>query len=275
MIPLKRDRTATAIADNFKSPKRERFETELMEDQRSIRQGQLNKHDFDSGRWKKAKDELIKDSNSKCAYCEAPTTVVAYGDVEHFRPKSKYWWLAYCYDNYLVSCQLCNQKYKKAKFSIKNSQLSVPVRITRNTTDNYIQSRAGQLGPNPLAANDVAAFEASHRQERPYLVNPYIDDPVNFYAWKAFDSLKRVKLVAKPGLADAGKYVKAAEEDLGLNRVELQELRYETLNTYRLLKRFLTVPGIPAQLRADTQDEIARMKSDEGRFAGMLRFFDP
>lgn len=45
--------------------------------------------------------------------------MVAYGDGEHYRPKSTYWWLAYNYDNYLASCTLCNQRFKEAKFPIR------------------------------------------------------------------------------------------------------------------------------------------------------------
>ena len=41
--------------------------------------------------WKVAKSALIAESHSKCAYCESPTSVVAFGDVEHFRPKDIYW----------------------------------------------------------------------------------------------------------------------------------------------------------------------------------------
>ncbi|MFN0301835.1 MAG: hypothetical protein ACKVQU_15945 [Burkholderiales bacterium] len=55
--------------------------------------------------WPKAKGQLKLDSSNKCAYCEADTAAVAHGDVEHFRPKSEYWWLAYCYDYYTLSCQ--------------------------------------------------------------------------------------------------------------------------------------------------------------------------
>ena len=68
--------------------------------------------------WKAAKPQLKLETGGKCAYCESPTDTVAHGDVEHFRPKSKYWWLAYCYDNYVYACQICNQVHKGDKFPI-------------------------------------------------------------------------------------------------------------------------------------------------------------
>jgi 5-methylcytosine-specific restriction endonuclease McrA len=71
------------------------------------------KVEFDAGHWKPGKKQLKAESFGKCAYCEAPTTVVAHGDVEHFRPKNVYWWLAYCYDNHLFACQICNQSQER------------------------------------------------------------------------------------------------------------------------------------------------------------------
>jgi hypothetical protein len=47
--------------------------------------------EFNSNVWKVAKPQLKLESGSKCAYCESPTDSVAHGDVEHYRPKSKYW----------------------------------------------------------------------------------------------------------------------------------------------------------------------------------------
>jgi hypothetical protein len=64
----------------------------------------------------------------KCAYCESDYTAVAWGDVEHYRPKRAvteekthpgYYWLAYAPENLLPSCQLCNQgKGKRNHFPI-------------------------------------------------------------------------------------------------------------------------------------------------------------
>jgi uncharacterized protein (TIGR02646 family) len=53
-----------------------------------------------------------------CAYCDRELHGTDRGDVEHFRPKNVYWWLAYCFDNYLLSCSACNSAYKINKFPI-------------------------------------------------------------------------------------------------------------------------------------------------------------
>lgn len=76
---------------------------------------------------------LLKAQFGKCAFCENNVTAVAYGDVEHFRPKkgyqqnkndilhyAGYYWLAYTWENFIFSCSICNQRYKKNLFPLLN-----------------------------------------------------------------------------------------------------------------------------------------------------------
>ena len=71
---------------------------------------------------KKALEELY---HNKCAFCE---TNVERWDVEHFRPKSLYPWLAFSWDNLLLACPTCNGNKsnhfetitKRAKFEPKD-----------------------------------------------------------------------------------------------------------------------------------------------------------
>jgi uncharacterized protein (TIGR02646 family) len=51
-----------------------------------------------------------------CAYCQCDLPPNDPGDVEHFRPKLEYWWLAYEFRNYLLSCSRCNRNCKKSDF---------------------------------------------------------------------------------------------------------------------------------------------------------------
>ena len=273
MISLTRDRNNAAIQANFKDPRKIQFERELLEDQRRIRRNEIEKHDFQSDRWKASKDQLKIESNDKCAYCEAPTSLVAYGDVEHYRPKSIYWWLAYNYDNYLVSCQLCNQKFKKAKFPVRNNRLHAPL-VKSNSTDAYLDGLAGTLGPNPLDNNEVQAFLQLHIAERPLLLNPYLDKPENFYAWRADDPLEEVELVPLSTNPDSSSYIQAAIDDYGLNRQELRNERFKVYSAFRTFKRVLTDPGISAVTQQLVRNQIARMMADNAPFAGMVRFFD-
>ncbi len=62
---------------------------------------------------------------SACAYCQCDLPGNDRGDVEHFRPKSTYWWLAYDFGNYLLSCSRCNRRFKREKFPLPEGTLPV------------------------------------------------------------------------------------------------------------------------------------------------------
>lgn len=273
MIRLNRDRSPAAIHENFHGSNRLKFEKELMEERRSIFQGSEDKHNFKPSRWKKAKAQLLKETGGKCAYCEAPTSVVAFGDVEHFRPKSIYWWLAYCYENYLASCALCNQAFKKDKFPCKNSRTRGP-NIRSNTTDSFIASKVGLITPDPFDAAAIDSFAQLHEQERPLLLNPYIDDPEPFFAWRADDALQEVELIPRPGNPEAADFCQAAVKFYGLNRPQLKIQRYKTFRILRVFRLVLDDPGISPQTRSETRQVIEDMKRPDQRFAAMVRFFD-
>jgi uncharacterized protein (TIGR02646 family) len=53
--------------------------------------------------------------HGKCAYCESYILNVDYGDIEHFKPKSKFSHLAVKWDNLLLSCKKCNDKAQKGE----------------------------------------------------------------------------------------------------------------------------------------------------------------
>lgn len=61
-----------------------------------------------------------------CAYCQCHLPHNDPGDVEHFRPKSQYWWLAYDFLNYLLSCAACNRNRKKEKFPLAKGAKPCP-----------------------------------------------------------------------------------------------------------------------------------------------------
>jgi hypothetical protein len=228
---------------------------------------------FNSNYWKSGKNQLKAESCGKCAYCEAPTTVVAHGDVEHFRPKTIYWWLAYCYENHLFACQICNQTYKSDNFPIKGKRMAAP-RIPGRLTENQLRILASRLTPDsggkgaPLA---VRQFEQLARQEKALLIDPYMVNPEEFFAWVADDDLKEVRLI--PGRAKGARHViDAAEACLGLNREELCRVRYRTfqkLETYR----DILLGTVPEALRDKVEAQICAMMEPEADFAGMARFF--
>lgn len=68
------------------------------------------------------KDALVKMFHGKCAYCESKITVVTYGAIEHFVPKSQDINLTFEWSNLLLSCDICNDaRHKGIKFPFDSS----------------------------------------------------------------------------------------------------------------------------------------------------------
>lgn len=272
---LKRKRT-TGIPKAFRGSDRVAKTLQLLKSEQAIQLGELEKHEFRST-WSPCKQQLHRESHNKCAYCEAPTTLVAYGDVEHYRPKSKYWWLAYCYDNYLASCTLCNQKYKKAKFQILNSKMSAPI-VRPNDNDATLRTKAAKITPDPYSKTggmSWAIYEAAHHAERPLLLNPYFDDPMQYVAWQVDHSKGYVKLAALNATdAFQQKMVAAMERDFGINRKELCVHRYDVYLIYVQARLMSEDTEVPDHWRTSMAQQRNKYLRPEKAFSGMLQYFE-
>ena len=78
---------------------------------------------FDTRIWAMYRPVLRRVFKNKCAYCETPIAAVSgSGDVDQFRPKSLYWWLAYELDNLYLACQDCNRRYKRDRFPLEDEE---------------------------------------------------------------------------------------------------------------------------------------------------------
>ena len=98
--------------------------------------------------WKIFKQSFLKFAKYKCPICEH--TLTNYDDIDHFRPKGEgYEFLRCCCDNYMIMCTECNRKFKKTSFPLKDR------------------------------------FKATKREEiykeKPLLVNPMIDNVLDFF----------------------------------------------------------------------------------------------
>lgn len=100
--------------------------------------------------YKKVKKELEEIYHCKCAYCETDIKAGGYNHVEHYRPKNDYYWLAYSWDNLLLSCPVCNT-HKATKFLIKGIRL--------------------EYNGEPLSKLHSKTHEYDN-QEQPLIVNP-------------------------------------------------------------------------------------------------------
>jgi uncharacterized protein (TIGR02646 family) len=161
----------------------------------------------------KAVQNALRDAqHKKCAFCESLFLHISYGDVEHFRPKAGYcqtqtdelkrpgyYWLAYEWANLFFSCQLCNQRFKKNLFPLK---------------DGRRRARSHMHDLN---------------KEEPLLIDPSKLDPADFIEFRK----ERAHAVAgcPEGLATI--------EILGLNRSELVEARGRRLQVIKTLLQLL------------------------------------
>jgi len=117
--------------------------------------GFIKKKVFESRfKMKDLKKALEKHYHSKCAYCEQYSER---WDVEHYRPKSVYYWLAYSWDNLLYACPTCNQNHKRDAFNIQSPTISFFL-------------------PEDLP-HIHSLSQKYHQEEQPYLLYPEIDNP--------------------------------------------------------------------------------------------------
>jgi uncharacterized protein (TIGR02646 family) len=276
MIKLTRVRTHPPIHTNFFGLRRVEINLSLLKQKRDGELDKKSEKKWKSAIWKESKTQLLAESNNKCAYCETPTRVVAYGDVEHFRPKSKYWWLAYSYENYLPSCGSCNQEYKKDFFELDNKtkKLKGPT-ILQTMTDADLEAIAASITVDPVIDDEgmtLADFIVETGGETALLINPYFDDPAEFLAYRPVIETKEVVVV--PRLPKYEKVIEYCEKLFGINRKELLDLRYEKYAIYMTLRYSLEEPGISVRTRQMIQNRITALQADDSAYAGMIRYFE-
>lgn len=148
------------------------------------------------------KETLIRAQHDKCCFCESKISHVAFGDVEHFRPKKAvrpsadqpmskpgYYWLAYSWSNLFLACEPCNRRHKQSLFPLENEAHRV-----RSHRD----------------ADDLA-------REQPLFVDPGRDDPTEHIGFR--------RAYAHPVAGSARGPVTIKELDL--NRKPLRDRRIE------------------------------------------------
>jgi uncharacterized protein (TIGR02646 family) len=192
---------------------------------------------------KSVKQALIQAQHDKCFLCESKITHIAYGDVEHFRPKAAYsqddndalhkpgyYWLAYEWKNLFLSCQLCNQQFKKNLFPLVN--------------------------PSARATSHKDDLDS----EQPLFIDPSIDDPEQFISFRG-------EVPFAPGDNPRGR---ATIKGLGLDRQKLNEERFEHYDKLRLLYK-VAHRNPPIQESIEAQDFLARAVEDSAKYAAMAR----
>ncbi len=110
------------------------FHYQQQDEKSKYRRYKFNIRFYASAEVKSALKQLF---DNKCVYCESVIGIIASGDVDQFRPKGgsmntdgsfdpqHYWWLAYEWENLYMSCQVCNQRYKKNNFPVRGERTSI------------------------------------------------------------------------------------------------------------------------------------------------------
>ncbi len=203
---------------------------------------------FDAGIYghRTVKEALVAAQHSKCCFCES--RVGMDGDVEHYRPKAGfsqgagrriegpgYYWLAYEWSNLLLSCPICNQRFKRSLF--------------------------------PLA--DPAARARSHRgdtsREAPLFIDPAETDPEEHIGFRR----------EIPYPVNGSPRGAATIRALGLDRESLNERRRDELAELEVLHEIVRMePGASAEwprIVENSRRILARAISDAGEFSSMAR----
>lgn len=278
MIKLARSRAKTAIPESLRGINRREKERALLRMWRDyLAAGGDGSPPWKSAWWKAGKTQIKKHTRGKCAYCESPTDVVAHGDVEHFRPKTKYWWLAYCFDNHLFACQICNQSYKSDNFPIGAAMMTGP-QVASGLSDDALEAMLDTFAPDPYDTSvsfTLARLVAACKAENPGLPDPYNDDPEPYFKWEADPANKEVWLRPRTHSTKHTFIAHSCERFFGLNREELRRWRW-TLAYKHLadLKAILEqVDSQNATARTVILTAIGNMTKADQPYAGMVRYF--
>ena len=132
----------------------------------------------------------------KCAYCEQKLWD-APKHMEHYRPKNIYYWLAYSWDNLLLSCGSCNSS-KGTRFKIENA-------IVTYNNENF--ESIHNLGDD------------YDEREKPYIINPEKEDILEFIKYDIQGKVSSKNLRVSHTIEEACK----------LNRDELVQKRLPIL----------------------------------------------
>lgn len=130
---------------------------------------------------KTVRELLQKMCYGKCAYCESSITAIYSGDIDHFRPKKNYHWLAADWENLLFACPFCNQTHTH-----KITKEGKIEEVVQGKLDQFpLLDKAYQLTIHQgnIFLTDVQTYkEAFDREERRrLLIKPCTDENIEAY----------------------------------------------------------------------------------------------
>jgi uncharacterized protein (TIGR02646 family) len=243
MIHVKKipDKLDFVTADGFKTKLKKEYEKA----KEHFTTGQKETFKFDCYKHPEIKEKLKTIFNGKCAYCDSNITHITAGDIEHFRPKSAYWWLACDWDNLLFACEKCNRTGKNDAFPLLNNVLS------------------------KCKYDDNIALAEEDKKER-LLLNPCMENPEEF-----FDYDEKTGVVnPKTSYPKNSKKRQMADTSIGVYQLQRRELVQErekllillfaqidytkkVIETYNRMSNF--TPSVKVQFEQRMKEEIKKL----------------
>ena len=198
-----------------------------------------NKNKFKLWTEDKVKKFLHESQYGKCCYCERRRDLKGEPDVEHFRPKSKYWWLAYDWNNLLISCKKCNKK-KSAQFPLQDE--------------------------SKRAVDENANLKA----EIPILINPLMENPEDFIKYDIPENNDEPLMIKSIGQCKRGD--KTVDELTGINELELLQERAIYFRNYNFYCKILSLQK-DEKIKSVIYKAIKKHMEPSSTFAGLARFY--
>lgn len=183
-----------------------------------------------NNRYKQAdtKTTIAKVYHNKCCYCELFVRTST-GHIEHYRPKSIYWWLAYSWDNLLFICPTCNST-KGNKFEIIGEKASYDENSLNNI--HTLRNTYNELEQPSLLHPECDAFEGIWIFQR----NGKMDSNV----YRGQYTIKTLELDALDLRDKRAEIIDDVEEEIRdlwvLYQNDMNELENQLI---RLIKRFI------------------------------------
>lgn len=197
-------------------------------------------HRFVDDCWRSSIPTLRKLYHNKCAYCESP--IVPHDNhndspeirtrftVEHYRPKTYYYWLAYEWSNLLPLCTVCNNdKGDKFPFIGKN-----PYRMTNK----MLLLKHPQTVENELDLEKCRANNKDLLVENASFLHPEIDEPELYLRFSIdgqirFNDLKLGK-ETEEAFEIRRKRAEVTIKEIKLDRFDLHAARLKLINDKKI-----------------------------------------
>lgn len=186
--------------------------------------------------WRDFKPILMKYYGEKCWYSECDLTG-SFADVDHFRPKNKstdenknvilkdgYWWLAYDYLNYRLSCEKSNRSYenggKNDIFPLMKE--TVPAEIGKRDDIPVLLDPCEKRDIDLIDCNEMG--EIISLSTDPY--NKYrVDISKRVYNWDCFNlARKKVRSECKKALEMLDMIYEKIPDGMGVAMLRIHEL---------------------------------------------------